>query len=235
MSAIQFKNTFLAATLAIASLTATSLLTSCTTGNDKQAQASNSTEVSNKQVSNKQHGNMHHNTNMNHHNMDLGPGDASYDLRFIDGMIPHHEGAVVMAKDALKKSKRPEIKKLANAIIKAQDKEISELKTWRKAWYPQAPKAAQAWNQGMKHMMAMSSEHMKMMRMDMDLGNSDAEFDLRFINAMIPHHEGAVVMAKDALNKSKRPQIQKLANAIISSQEAEIKQMQQWRKNWYGK
>jgi uncharacterized protein (DUF305 family) len=144
-----------------------------------------------------QHGNMNH-------NMDLGAADANYDLRFIDGMIPHHEGAVVMAKEALQKSQRPEIKKLANEIIKAQDKEIKELKQWRKGWYPQALNEPQAWNAQMKHMMAMSPEQMKMMRMDIDLGTADAEFDLRFINAMIPHHEGAVMMAKDALNKSKR-------------------------------
>lgn len=68
-----------------------------------------------------------------------------------------------------------------------------------------------------------------------NLGTADAEFDLRFINAMIPHHEGAVIMAKDALKKSKRPEIQKLAQEIISSQETEIKQMQQWRQNWYKK
>jgi uncharacterized protein (DUF305 family) len=43
-------------------------------------------------------------------NMDLGPKDANFDLRFIDGMTPHHEGAIAMAQEALQKSKRPEIK-----------------------------------------------------------------------------------------------------------------------------
>jgi uncharacterized protein (DUF305 family) len=222
--------------LALTTATGTALITACssTAQSDKQAQASNITT----EVSNKQHGGMNHegmqHGNMNH-NMDLGAADANYDLRFIDGMIPHHEGAVVMAKEALQKSQRPEIKKLANEIIKAQDKEIKELKQWRKGWYPQAPSEPQAWNAQMKHMMAMSPEQMKMMRMDIDLGAADAEFDLRFINAMIPHHEGAVMMAKDALNKSKRSEIKKLATAIISSQEAEIKQMQQWRQTWYKK
>lgn len=53
--------------------------------------------------------------------------------------------------------------------------------------------------------------------MNMDLGAGYAEFDLRFINAMIPHHESAVTMAKDALNKSKRPEIKKLAQEIITN------------------
>ena len=59
-------------------------------------------------------------------------------------------------------------------------------------------------------MMAMTPEQIKAMQMDMDLGESNAEFDLRFINAMIPHHEGAIVMASDALNKSKRMFINKI-------------------------
>jgi uncharacterized protein (DUF305 family) len=52
---------------------------------------------------------------------------------------------------------------------------------------------------------------------------------------MIPHHEGAVTMAQDALKKSQRPEIKKLAQAIITSQDAEINQMKQWRKSWYNK
>jgi uncharacterized protein (DUF305 family) len=225
------KTTSLALAIAVTTATGGALLTACSgrAQNDKQAQAlNNTTEVSNKQHEGMNHGNMNH-------NMDLGPADANYDLRFIDGMIPHHEGAVVMAKEALQKSQHPEIKKLANDIIKAQDKEINSLKQWREAWYPKALQEPQAWNPQMKHMMAMSPEQIKAMRMDMDLGAADGEFDLRFINAMIPHHEGAVMMAKDALNKSKRPEIKKLAQAIISSQKAEIRQMEQWRQTWYKK
>lgn len=83
--------------------------------------------------------------------------------------------------------------------------------------------------------MAMSEEQMKAMRMDMDLGSADADFDKRFVDAMIPHHEGAVVMANDVLQKSNRPEVLQLARNIITSQQAEIEQMQQWRKAWYGR
>jgi uncharacterized protein (DUF305 family) len=167
--------------------------------------------------------------------MELGVADANFDLRFIDGMTPHHQGAVVMAKEALQKSKRPEIKKLAAAMIKAQDKEIAQMQQWRKAWYPQVSSTPMAWNSQMGHMMSMSKEQKQGMMMNMDLGAADNNFDLRFINAMIPHHEGALEMAKDAQSKSKRPEIKKLAQEILSSQKVEITQMQQWRKSWYGK
>lgn len=77
---------------------------------------------------------------MNHDMMmmqDLGPADERYDLRFIDAMIPHHEGALIMARDALTKAKRPEIKEMSKAIIHSQQKEIDTMKQWRKNWYAQ--------------------------------------------------------------------------------------------------
>ena len=92
-----------------------------------------------------------------------------------------------------------------------------------------------AHNAQIGHMMEMSSEQMNSMLMNMDLGAANAQFDLRFINAMIPHHQGAITMAQDALGKSKRPEIKQLAQEIIKAQEVEIKQMQQWRQAWYKK
>lgn len=167
--------------------------------------------------------------------MDLGPADANFDLRFIDAMIPHHQGAVDMAKEAQQNSQRPEIKKLADEIIKAQTKEVTELQTWRKQWYATAGSKPMAYDAKMGKMMEMSADQLKGMMMNQDLGAKDAEFDLRFIDAMIPHHESAVTMAKDAATKSTRPEIKKLAQDIISSQQAEIKQMQEWKQAWYKK
>jgi len=174
------------------------------------------------------HGSMNHSMAM-----DLGPADANYDLRFIDAMIPHHQGAVEMAKQAQQKSQRPEIKKLANDIIQAQNKEIAALKQWRQAWYPQASSTPMMHDAKTGQMMPMSQQQMQSMMMNMDLGDADAQFDLRFMNAMIPHHESAIAMATDALSKSKRPEIKKLAQDIITSQQAEIEQMKQWRQAWY--
>lgn len=73
-----------------------------------------------------------------------------------------------------------------------------------------------------------------MTSMSMDLGEADSEYDQRFIDAMIDHHEGAIEMAEDAKRKSNRPQLLQLADEIIVAQEAEIKQMQDWREDWYG-
>jgi uncharacterized protein (DUF305 family) len=60
----------------------------------------------------------------------------NFDQVFIEEMIPHHEMAVIMAKDLIPNSKHSEMKKLAQDIIEAQTKEINEMKAWDKKWYP---------------------------------------------------------------------------------------------------
>jgi uncharacterized protein (DUF305 family) len=188
-------------------------------------------------VSDTDNGTMNHSGGMMNHNMvmDLGAADANYDLRFIDAMTMHHQGAVIMAKAALEKSKRPEIKQLANNIIKAQNKEIAQMKQWRTVWYPKASQQPVAFGGANNPVMPMSAKQHESMMMSQDLGAADAKFDLRFLDAMIPHHESALVMAKDALNKSTRPEIKQLNKNIIASQQVEIDQMKQWRKAWYNK
>ncbi|MFM2311960.1 MAG: hypothetical protein RLZZ04_1236 [Cyanobacteriota bacterium] len=221
--------------LALTFMGATTLTIACSPNISSQTQTSdtNTTEVSNKQGM-KQEGNMMNGGEMSHEmSMDLGPADADYDLRFIDGMAAHHQGAVDMAEEALTKAQHPELKKLAEDIIAAQNSEISQMQEWRTAWYPQADSAPMAYHSQMGHMMPMSDEQKQGMMMSMDLGGADAEFDLRFINAMLPHHEGALVMAQDALGKSSHPEVKKLAQNILTSQQQEIAQMKQWRKDWY--
>jgi uncharacterized protein (DUF305 family) len=172
------------------------------------------------------HGAMDHST-MDHSEMQSSPGaeNAPYDLQFLDTMIAHHQGALEMAKPAAAKAEHAEIKTLATNILADQEKEISEMKRWREQWFTGKPAAINMKMPGMTD----SMKEMDMKKLDSSSGN---EFDLEFINQMIPHHQGAVVMAKEALQKSQKEEIKKLANAVIKAQETEIKQMRDWQTAW---
>jgi uncharacterized protein (DUF305 family) len=139
--------------------------------------------------------------------------DGPYDARFIDSMIIHHRGAVEMAQEALEKAEREELKIMAQGIIDAQNIEIEQMRKWREEWYPGEGISA---------------------GIGMDMGtmvvpdDPSLPYDVRWSEAMIDHHLGAVAMAKDALEKSSREEIKQLARAIIETQEAEIAQMRVW-------
>jgi uncharacterized protein (DUF305 family) len=57
-----------------------------------------------------------------------------FDVHFLDMMTPHHAGAVTMAQEALQRAEHPEIKTLANQIIREQEKEIKQMADWKSKW-----------------------------------------------------------------------------------------------------
>ena len=65
-----------------------------------------------------------------HKDMMEGIKDVDADRAFARSMIPHHAGAIKMAEIELKYGKDPEMRKLAEQIIKAQDPEIKQMKKW---------------------------------------------------------------------------------------------------------
>lgn len=146
------------------------------------------------------------------------------DERFIDSMVPHHKGAVDMARVALREAEHDEIEQLAENIVSTQRAEIKDLKSIKKEEFGKA---------GVP--MNMSEDQMQGMGMTMeprDLAKQEP-FDRAFIDAMTSHHQSAIEMANIALEESDNPRIKELAANIVSAQEKEIEQMKTWREEWY--
>lgn len=151
------------------------------------------------------------------------------DAHFIEQMIPHHDDAITMAKLALVKANRPEIKQLAQNIIESQSKEIDQMKSWYKDWFgkevPVSTQGMMGKNNGM-HGGMMGDES------DMTKLEQSADFDKAFVEEMIPHHQMAVMMANMLKGGTQRPEMKKLADDIVSAQTREIDQMRSWLKEW---
>lgn len=197
----------------------------------------NSTQA---QSPNSQH-NIHHPTNQVTPTPQQGMM-MQVDQHFIEMMIPHHQQAVQMADLALIRSKRPEIRKLAQAIKKDQNSEIEQMRTWYQAWYGKDvpvmvmnSETMMQMHSGMNQGMMDASMHQNMMSMKVNFETlkKASDFDKEFIHQMVSHHKMAVKMSQMLANKGKKLELNKLAQAIIKTQTVEINQMQQWEQNWY--
>ncbi len=152
------------------------------------------------------------------------------DRHFIEQMIPHHDGAIVMATLALQKAVRPEIKTLAQAILVAQTKENVDMRAWYEEWF--GTDVPQNTLSMMGGMMSRGGMHMGGQE-DINELNTAADFDREFIEQMIPHHQMAIMMAQMLQSGTERPEMEQLAENIITSQSDEIQDMQKWYQEWY--
>jgi uncharacterized protein (DUF305 family) len=168
----------------------------------------------------------------------VGSGSFSdaLDRHFIEQMIPHHEDAIVMADLALLKTKRPEIRQLAEDIKRDQTREIGEMRAWYQKWFGKDVSGAPS-GEMMGHGMMGRGTMMGMMGDETDLAalESAKDFDRAFIEQMIPHHQMAVMMAGMLIGGTDRSEMVSLGESITASQSAEIDQMRGWYHAWYAK
>lgn len=146
--------------------------------------------------------------------MDLGRADRWLDLRYVNAMIVHHRGAMLLAEQAAASTQRPEIKDLSATILSSEPLAIAELYTWKKDWYGDTktvkdPAVAR-------------------------LGAYDEKFDLRFLNALIAHHDAGLLMTREIKLKTSRTEVLNNADAVDAFLTKTRKMFQDWRSQWYG-
>lgn len=142
--------------------------------------------------------------------MDHSAMMVSSEREFVAGMIPHHQEAVDTATELLERGGSTEaIRTLAEEIIAAQKTEIAMLKQWHLDWYGEEYEV--------------DGTYQPMMR---DLSQlSGADLDKRFLEDMIPHHMGAIMMAQSVRPHIEHQEVTDMADAIMETQTAEIELM----------
>lgn len=145
--------------------------------------------------------------------MDLGQADGFLDQRYLSAMIAHHRGAILLAQQIEKKTSRTELRELALEIQTNEPKLIAELYQWKKEWYRDIrivrdPVVAQ-------------------------LGNADSAVDLRFLNALIAHHEAGIRMTEEVRTKSSRSEVIENADAVEKFLRESLVILKQKRADWY--
>lgn len=152
---------------------------------------------------------------------------AEYDRMFLASMIAHHQGAVDMAQLAIQQARHAELKAMAQDIITAQTAEIAQLQTWQKEWgHPSSSGEHMADHSAMGMMDDMDG-------MTEQLKNASGDdFDKKFLDLMIMHHQSAIDMSKPAATNAQHDQVKALAQNIITAQTKEIDHMRAWQKAW---
>lgn len=145
------------------------------------------------------------------------PGEGSPEATFARDMSAHHEQAVAMALILRERSADEVLRAVTNDIILTQQSQIGQMAGWLEVWGLPRSGSGPAMG-GMAEMMGMATQA--------DVNTLEtlpaAEAEVKFLQLMIRHHQGGVFMAEDALAHAARPEVIRLAQSIVSAQQAEI-------------
>ncbi len=142
------------------------------------------------------------------------------DVTFATNMVPHHLSAIEMAQLAPTRASDPAVKALATRITAAQGPEVTTMAGWLVGWGKPVPDASMSGDMSGKAGMMSPAEMTS-------LANSTGPaFDRMWTRMMTAHHQGAVTMARTELTAGANPQAKALAQSVVTSQTAEIVQLQ---------
>jgi uncharacterized protein (DUF305 family) len=140
------------------------------------------------------------------------------DVMFTTMMIPHHQQAIemsdmILAKDGID----PAVTELARQIKDAQTPEITQMRGWLAGWGANPSPSMSGMDHGDGMMDPADMEALEKA--------SGAEAAKLFLTSMVKHHQGAIAMAQTEESDGQNPEAKQLAQAIITSQQAEIEKM----------
>ncbi|MEU4512216.1 DUF305 domain-containing protein [Nonomuraea wenchangensis] len=141
---------------------------------------------------------------------------SEYD--YLSQMVPHHEDAITAARE-LRRSERPEMRRLGQSIVTTQTAEVGEMKGWLGRWYPGSPPP--------------SPRETTMPDLS---GLSGDQLDQTFLRHMIPHHMMAIMMSQQLLmhGEAQHAEVAGFARKVRDDQGAEVRTMWRYLTQWFG-
>jgi len=164
-------------------------------------------------------------------------------VRFLEGMIDHHQMALDMSNDCLNKAKTDTVLTMCRNIITAQTAEIKTMQGWLASWYQISYSPVAMANNGMAGIQmgtaqptaqataaatpGLFTDPAQMMGMMAGLNRVQGrDYEIAWLESMIDHHDDAIHMSERILKIAEHPELRDMAQKIIGDQGYEIQQME---------
>ncbi len=151
------------------------------------------------------------------------------DVKFLQGMIVHHEQAIIMSEMANQRTNNKKILDLAKRIDVSQKDEINFMESWLKQRNEYADNSHSDHHMHESHHMHMNMVGMATPKQLNDLSNSKStDFDRLFLQLMITHHDGALEMVEELKKypgNAYDPILNEFVSDLVNDQGIEIERM----------
>ncbi|WP_180536745.1 DUF305 domain-containing protein [Micrococcus luteus] len=151
------------------------------------------------------------------------------EITFLAEIIPHHQAAIEMAQLELERGTSPDIRTHAENIIANQEHQIDQFTRWLEDWYGLSPEEAmdEAPEEARQEMVTLEEETQAMIA-ELEEMSAGEDFDVAFVQKMIPHHQGGIVESLEPQSRAPHPQLRVAAMAGITTQQAQVADFRTW-------
>ena len=151
------------------------------------------------------------------------------EITFLAEIIPHHRAAIEMAQLELERGTSPDIRTHAENIIANQQHQIDQFTTWLEEWYGLTPEEAMAQAPAeAQEEMKILEEETQMMIEELSAVEAGEDFDVAFVQKMIPHHNSGIIEFLEPQSRAVHPQLRVAATSGITTQQAQVADFRTW-------
>lgn len=151
------------------------------------------------------------------------------EITFLAEIIPHHRAAIEMSQLELERGVSPDIRTHAENIIANQQHQIDQFTRWLEEWYGLTPEEAMAQVPAeAQEEMKILEEETQMMIEELSAVEAGEDFDVAFVQKMIPHHNSGIIEFLEPQSRAVHPQLRVAATAGITTQQAQVADFRTW-------